>query len=89
MMKEEYLKAIEKLALGYEYEEVQTQIEETSIGTKKKIIKTKKHVVPNFQAIKYLIEKEKPKIVQDNSLEELPKKILKNLKLRCFNENSC
>ena len=52
---EEYKEAIKKIAKGYDYEEVQTLIEETASGTKKKIIKTKKHILPNFNACKYLI----------------------------------
>ena len=39
---DKYLKAIEKLATGYEYEETQTLIEETTTGTKKKVIRYKK-----------------------------------------------
>lgn len=47
-MSEKYLKAIEKLALGYDYEEVQTFIEETDRGTKKKIVRTKKKHASGF-----------------------------------------
>lgn len=54
---EKYLKAIEKLATGYEYEETQTLIEETTSGTKKKVIRYKKHMAPNFQAATYLIKR--------------------------------
>lgn len=54
---DKYLKAIEKLAIGYEYEETQTLIEETSTGTKKKVIRYKKHMAPNFQAATYLLKR--------------------------------
>ena len=54
---EKYLKAIEKLATGYEYEETQTLIEETTSGTKKKVIRYKKHMAPNFQAATYLLKR--------------------------------
>ena len=54
---EKYLKAIEKLATGYEYEETQTLIEETTTGTKKKVIRYKKHMAPNFQAATYLLKR--------------------------------
>lgn len=54
---EKYLKAIEKLATGYEYEETQTLIEETTTGTKKKVIRYKKHMTPNFQAATYLLKR--------------------------------
>ena len=54
---EKYLKAIEKLATGYEYEETQTLIEETTTGTKKKVIRYKKHMAPNFQAATYFLKR--------------------------------
>jgi CRISPR/Cas system CSM-associated protein Csm2 small subunit len=38
-----------------EYEEIQTIIEETKTGTKKKIVKTKKKALPDFNAAKYLL----------------------------------
>ena len=79
-MNDKYLESIEKLATGYEYEEIQTQFEETPNGTKKKIIKTKKHVPPNFQAARYLISCNK----QDISEEEL--KPLPNDKVETFNK---
>lgn len=65
-----YIKAIEKLANGYEYEEVQTQIEETLTGTKKKITKTKKHIPPNFQAAKYLLNMNKGNNKNEDLTEE-------------------
>lgn len=78
-MNDEYLKSIEKLAVGYEYEEVQTQIEETPSGTKKKIIKTKKHVPPNFQAARYLLNLNKQQ--EDVGLDMLP-----NEEIETFNK---
>lgn len=62
-MSEKYLKAIEKLALGYDYEEVQTFIEETDRGTKKKIVRTKKNMPPDFNAARFMMlrnEKREP-----------------------------
>lgn len=44
-----------KKATGYEYEETQTTIEETSSGTKKKIVKYKKKAQPDMNAIRYLL----------------------------------
>ncbi|HPG43837.1 MAG TPA: hypothetical protein PLJ98_08545 [Acholeplasmataceae bacterium] len=42
-------------AVGFEYEETQTIIEETKTGTKKRITKYKKQSLPDVQAIKYLL----------------------------------
>lgn len=72
-MTNKYIESIEKLATGYDYEEVQTQIEETLTGTKKKIIKTKKHVPPNFQAAKYLLNMNKNNIENEVSEENVEK----------------
>lgn len=47
--------ALLKRAIGFEFEEVQTTIEETKSGTKKKIVKTKKQVSPETNAAKYLL----------------------------------
>jgi CRISPR/Cas system CSM-associated protein Csm2 small subunit len=47
--------AVYQRAIGMEYEEIQTIIEETKTGTKKKIIKTKKKSLPDFNAAKYLL----------------------------------
>ena len=44
-----------KKAVGYEYEETQTTIEETKIGTKKKIVKYKKKAQPDMNAVRYLL----------------------------------
>lgn len=56
---EKYLEAIKKRALGYEYEEVVTLIEETEAGTKKKIMRTKKHMPPDIVAAKFLLKSSK------------------------------
>lgn len=82
-MNDKYLDAIEKLASGYEYEEVQTQIEETSSGTKKKIIKTKKHVPPSFQAARYLINLNKNDHL-DEGLQPLPKEEVETFNKEVF-----
>lgn len=42
--------AMFKSALGYEFEEVKTYIEDSGNGQKKRIEKTKKHVAPNVTA---------------------------------------
>lgn len=42
-------------AMGFDYEETQTIIEETNSGTKKKIVKNKKKSLPDFNAIRYLL----------------------------------
>ena len=42
--------ALYKSAIGYEYEEVKTHIEDSGGGQKKRIEKTKKHVAPNVTA---------------------------------------
>ena len=44
-----------KKAVGYEYEETQTTIEETKTGTKKKIVKYKKKAQPDMNAARYLL----------------------------------
>ncbi|MCQ2978224.1 MAG: hypothetical protein MJ245_00300 [Clostridia bacterium] len=82
-MNNKYLEAIEKLASGYEYEEIQTQVEETSTGTKKKIIKIKKHVPPNFQAARYLIGINN-KYHDDKGLESLPKEEVETFNKEVF-----
>src|SRR5699024_9588533 len=42
--------AMFKSALGYEFEEVKTYIEDSGNGPKKSIEKTKKHIAPNVTA---------------------------------------
>lgn len=82
-MNDDYLESIKKLASGYEYEEIQTQIEETPSGTKKKIIKTKKHIPPNFQAARYLINLNKKQDL-DEGLEPLPKEEVETFNKEVF-----
>ena len=63
---DEFLKNVEMLAKGFEYEEIQTSIEETAHGTKKRITKVKKYIAPDINAIKYLNHlKNKNKTIQD------------------------
>ena len=54
-MKDKLVDAIYQRAIGFEYEETQTVIEETSSGTKKRLVKTKKKALPDIGAIKYLL----------------------------------
>jgi len=54
-LKYKLMDALFQRAVGMEYEEVQTIIEETSSGTKKRLVKTKKKALPDFNAIKYLL----------------------------------
>jgi predicted transcriptional regulator len=54
-MKYKLIDAMYQRAIGMEYEEVQTIIEETSSGTKKRLVKTKKKALPDIGAIKYLL----------------------------------
>ena len=66
---DKYLNAIEKLALGYEYEEIQTLIEDTPSGQKKKIIRTKKHCPPNLAAAQYMRRKKQTTNMKGNGHE--------------------
>lgn len=54
-LKYKLMDALFQRAVGMEYEEVQTIIEETSSGTKKRLVKTKKKALPDFNALKYLL----------------------------------
>jgi hypothetical protein len=54
-LKYKLIDAVYQKAVGFEYEEVQTIIEEATSGTKKKIVKTKKRALPDFNALKYLL----------------------------------
>jgi len=54
-LKYKLMDALFQRAVGMEYEEVQTIIEESSSGTKKRLVKTKKKALPDFNAIKYLL----------------------------------
>ena len=74
-----------KRALGYEYEEVKTIIEQTADGSRKtKVEKTKKQVAPDVGAQIFWLKNrrrqlwmENPhKVINDNELLELKKKEL-------------
>src|SRR3989339_1098195 len=54
-LKHKLLDAVYRRAIGFEYEETQTVIEETKTGTKKRITKFKKQSLPEIAAIKYLL----------------------------------
>jgi len=54
-LKDKLVDAIYQRAIGFDYEETQTVIEETSSGTKKRLVKTKKKALPDIGAIKYLL----------------------------------
>lgn len=58
--KEKYIEALKKRALGFEYEEITTLIEETAKGSKKKIVKTKKYMPPDPATARYLLNKLNP-----------------------------
>ena len=55
VLKHKLLDAMYQRAIGFEYEETQTVIEETKTGTKKRITKYKKQSLPDVQAMKYLL----------------------------------
>jgi hypothetical protein len=54
-LKDKLMDAMFQRAIGFEYEETQTIIEENKSGTKKRIVKTKKRALPDYSAIKYLL----------------------------------
>ena len=54
-LKHKLLDAVYQRAIGFEYEETQTIIEETKTGTKKRITKFKRQSLPDIAAIKYLL----------------------------------
>ena len=54
-LKDSLVDAMYKRAIGFEYEETQTVIEETKTGTKKRMTKYKKKSLPDITAIKYLL----------------------------------
>ncbi len=75
--KEKYIEALKKRALGFEYEETTTLIEETSHGTKKKIVRTKKYIPPDPATARYLLAQLEP-VKED--FEEALKEFEKQLK---------
>lgn len=79
--RDKFLEALKKRALGYDVEEVQTLVEETTSGTKKKIIRNKKHITPDISAAKYMYnkfstneEKTNELLEMQNTLNEVMKK---------------
>lgn len=54
-LKNNLIDAMYRRAVGFEYEETQTVIEETKTGQKKRITKFKKQSLPDIAAIKYLL----------------------------------
>ena len=76
-----YRERIEKIAKGYEVEEVQTIIEETTSGTKKRVVRTKRHIPPNFQANKYLMS------MNAKEDENIENEVIKLKELRWDNED--
>ena len=54
-LKYKLLDAVYQRAIGFEYEETQTVIEEKKTGTKKRITKFRKQALPEISAIKYLL----------------------------------
>jgi DNA-binding XRE family transcriptional regulator len=54
-LKQTLLDSMYQRAVGFDYEETQTIIEETKTGTKKRITKYKKKSLPEISAIKYLL----------------------------------
>lgn len=58
--KNKYIEALKKRALGFEYEETTTLIEETAHGTKKKIVKNKKYCPPDPATARYLLGQLEP-----------------------------
>lgn len=81
---EKYLKAIERLAEGYEYEEVQTLLEDTPTGTKKKVIRTKKHMPPSFQAATYLLKRNHKHDIPAKDPVEVQSENMQKFKLEKF-----
>lgn len=54
-LRQKLVDAVYQRAVGFEYEETQTVIEETKTGTKKRITKYKKRSLPDISALKYLL----------------------------------
>ena len=81
--------AMYKRAVGFEYEETQTIIEETKGGTKKRISKFKKQALPDITAIKYLLITKFGIDYNDKKAEiELMAKRLENSEEEWINEYS-
>ena len=54
-LKDKLVDAIYRRAIGYEIEEIQTVVEDSKAGPKKRIVKNKKVVAPDFNAARYLL----------------------------------
>ena len=81
--------ALLKRALGYEYEEVKTYIEEDKEGNKKKRIeKTKKLLPADTTALIFWLKNRKPKAWSDRKEETEEEKNLKLEALRLSNEKT-
>lgn len=70
-----FLEILKKRALGYEVEEIQTLVEETTSGTKKKIIRNKKHIPPDVSAAKYMYNKLSTNEEKFNELFEMQNRL--------------
>ena len=57
--------AMYKAALGYEFEEVKTYVEDAGNGQKKRVEKIKKHVAPNVTAQIFWLKNRKPEAWRD------------------------
>lgn len=66
--------ALFKSALGYEYEEVKTYIEENRGGKKKRVEKVKKHVAPNVAAQIFWLKNRKRDIWNNYEIVDVKKK---------------
>ncbi len=76
----EIIQLIEKIANGYEYEEVQTIVEETPQGTKKKIVRTKKFQPANLQAAQYLLTQNN-KVISIDEMDKLIDETIERLEV--------
>lgn len=64
--------ALLKRALGYDYEEVKTLIEDVDGKKKKKVEKTVKHIAPDVTAQIFWLKNRKPEIWRDRRENEMP-----------------
>lgn len=55
-LKNTLVNSIYKRAIGFTIEESETVIEESKSGMKKKLVKTKKEVIPDWNAARYLLD---------------------------------
>lgn len=63
--------AMYKAAMGYEFEEVKTYIEETDAGRKKRIERTVKHIAPNVTAQIFWMKNRKPDTWRDRTEQHI------------------